>query len=80
MYEQSLVDSSFNMRLEAFRAETLRSMMRIEDKLNTISQEIRSLQREAAMERSRKKLNRWFFLLMLVSAVLNLAVGAMLNT
>jgi hypothetical protein len=54
-------------------------MMRIENRLDSLSRELRSLRDEVASERSSAQLRRWFFLMMLLSAVLNLAVIAMPN-
>jgi hypothetical protein len=77
MYEQSSVVRNLDARLERLRSESHCSIIRIEDRLDSLSRELRSLRDEVASERSSAQLRRWFFLLMLLSAVLNLAVIAM---
>jgi hypothetical protein len=54
-------------------------MIRIENRLDCLSRELRSLRDEVASERFSAQLRRLFLLLMLWSAVLNLAVIAMSN-
>lgn len=66
--------------LRTFRAENERLISRIEAKLDTICAELRAFRCEMKTERSDADLNRWFWILMLSSLVLNLTLRAMLNS
>ena len=80
MYEQSTDLRRLETCLDRLKEETKRSMTRIEGDLNRLSEKLRALTSQVESDRSSAELNRWFWLLMLLSAVLNLTVCAMLKS
>jgi hypothetical protein len=66
--------------LQTLRARTDRSMTKIQNELNSLSEELRALRREIESERFSAELRRWFWLYMLASAVFNLAIAAALSS
>jgi hypothetical protein len=62
----------FDSRLQShvIQAEQ-RSLVMLESKLNALYHEVRSLRAELKSGRSDAELNRWFWVLMLLSATLN---------
>jgi hypothetical protein len=59
----------------AIQAEQ-RSLVMIESKLDELYREVRSLRDQLESERSDAELNRWFWVLMLLSATLNVIFAA----
>ena len=80
MHEPSSAFRHLDSDLRTFRAENERSISRIEAKLDTVCAELRAFRCEIKNERSDADLNRWFWILMLSSVVLNLTLKAMLNS
>jgi hypothetical protein len=76
MYDQSTAIRRFDTNSQPPRTETDPCMRLIESKLDILCEELRSLRRELESERSNAELNRWFWLIMLFSAVLNLIIAA----
>ena len=61
-------------------AENERLISGIEAKLDTVCAELRAIRCEIKIQRSDADLDRWFWILMLISVVLNLTLRAMLNS
>jgi hypothetical protein len=80
MFEPSTAFRHLDSDLRTFRVENERFISRIEAKLDTVCAELRALRCEMKTERSDADLNRWFWILMLISVVLNLTLRAMLNS
>ncbi len=55
-------------------------MTNIENELKILSEELRSLRREIESERSRAELDRWFWLFMLASTVVNLTMAVLISS
>jgi hypothetical protein len=80
MYEPSTAFRHLDSNLRTIRAENERFISRIEAKLDSVCAELRAIRCEIKTERSDADLDRWFWILMLTSVVLNLTLRAMLNS
>jgi hypothetical protein len=80
MYEPSTAFRHLDSHPWTISAENERFISRIEAKLDTVCAELRAIRSEIEAERSNADLDRWFWVLMLSSVVLNLTLRAMLNS
>jgi hypothetical protein len=76
MYARSIADSRLDTNPQPLTKEIERSISQIESKLDTLAAELRSLRRQLESEHFDAQLNRWFWVVMVISAVANLITAA----